>query len=290
MTEPNDNMLGKICMITGANSGIGKVTALELAKKGAKVVMVCRDKERGEAALTEIKEQSGNENIDLMIADLGSLESVRQLISEFKARYNQLHVLVNNAGLLIYKYKETADGIESTFAINHLGHFLLTNSLLDRLKASVPARIINVSSGAHEMARSINFNDLQGENGKKYSRFGAYARSKLANVLFTYELARRLEGTGVTVNSLHPGGIRTNFGKTDAPWIFRWGMSVVGRFLKSPEKGAQTSIYLASSSEVEGVSGKYFVNCKEKKSSKVSYNESLQKELWDVSEKLTKLN
>jgi len=203
-------MTGKVCLITGANSGIGKATALGLAKLDATVVIVSRDKDKGEAALLEIRTRSGNKNVDAMVADLSSQDSVRELAHDFKARYKKLHVLINNAGVFLPKRVPTVDGLEATFATNHLGHFLLTNLLLDVLKASAPSRIINITSSAHR-GTEMDFEDLQGE--KKYSGFHAYSQSKLANVLFTYQLAKLLEGTGVTVNCLHPGVVRTGFGK-----------------------------------------------------------------------------
>ncbi|MFQ5793638.1 MAG: SDR family oxidoreductase [Candidatus Bipolaricaulia bacterium] len=242
-------MQGKTRIVTGANSGIGKATALGLAKLGVTVVMVCRNPRKGEAAMAEIKAQSGNESVDLMIADLSSQQSIRQLVADFTDRYQRLHVLINNAGLHLSRRFVTADGIETTFAVNHLASFLLTNLLLDVLKASAPARIVNVTSSAH--SRTMDFDNLQGE--KQYNGMQTYTQSKLANILFTYELARRLEGTGVTVNCLHPGTVRSGL-QRNLPRIFR----LLRLFFATPEKGAETSIYLASSPEVEGVSGKYF--------------------------------
>ncbi|NVM53815.1 MAG: SDR family oxidoreductase [Candidatus Helarchaeota archaeon] len=277
-------MSNNICIITGANSGIGKATALGLAKMGAHIVMVCRSEERGLVAQEDIKTQSGNQSIDLLLADLSSQQEIRDLVTEFKQKYSQLHVLINNAGIILPKRTFTVDGIETVFAVNHLAPFLLTNLLLDVLKASAPARIITVSSRTH--SGKIDFDNLQME--KRFSLFKSYGQSKLGNILFTYELARRLDGTGVTANCLHPGGVRTNFGK-DLTGIFRIGMIVAGRFLKSPKKGARTSIYLASSPDVEGVTGKYFMAKKEVKSSKISYDESVAKRLWDISAELVKL-
>ncbi len=279
-------MKDKTCLVTGANSGIGRATARGLAKMGAAVVMVCRDSARGGEARAEIKATSNNPSIDLMIADLSSQASVRQLAQEFKEKYQQLHVLVNNAGLAPMKRSLTVDGLETTFAVNHLAPFLLTNSLLNMLKASAPSRIINVSSSAHMRTR-MEFDDLQSE--KNFSMFRAYSQSKLANVLFTYELARKLKGTGVTVNALHPGVVRTNLGR-DATGIVRLGFSVIQPFIKTPEQGAATCVYLASSPEVEGLTGKYFVNKKEVSSSKESYNEAVARRLWEVSEQLTQVN
>ncbi|MGH9876930.1 MAG: SDR family oxidoreductase [Nitrososphaerales archaeon] len=271
--------------MTGANSGIGKATALGLSKMGATVVMVCRDRTRGEEALAEIKAASTNSSLDLMLSDLSSQASIRRLAKDFQEKYKQLHVLVNNAGVAPMKRSLTVDGLETTFAVNHLAPFLLTNLLLDVLKASAPSRIVNVSSSAH-MRSKMDFDDLQGQ--KNFGVFRAYSQSKLANVLFTYELARKLEGTGVTVNAVHPGVVRTNLGR-DSTGIVRLGFSVMQPFLKTPEQGAATSVYLASSPEVEGVTGKYFVNKKEVSSSKESYGEAVARRLWEVSEQLTQL-
>lgn len=273
----NTNMQGKVCLVTGANGGIGKVSALELAKLGATVIMVCRDRSKGEAAQADIKRISGNQNIDLLTADMSSIASVRQLAQEVQAKYPQLHVLLNNAGRMNNKREVSVDGIESTLASNYIGPFLLTNLLLDLLKASAPARIINVSSTAHKGGK-IDFDNLQAE--KRYHGFPVYSNSKLALTLFTYELARRLEGTGVTVNNLHPGVIASGF----------FGNGLLGRLSKlvmlTPEQGAQTSIYLATAPEVASVNGKYFEKSKQSTSSKISNDEQLGKRLWQVTEEL----
>src|SRR5215208_1694979 len=276
----------KICLITGATSGIGKATAMGLVNMGASVVMVGRDRGRGEAVMAEIKEKSSNSSVDLMLADVSSQEEIRRLADEFKEAYPRLDVLINNAGVFRSKRITTADGIEMTFAVNHLAYFLLTNLLLDMLKASAPSRIVNVSSGDHSNA-TIDFDDLQGEKGYKGAK--AYSQSKLANVLFTYELARRLEGTGITANCLHPGaGVRTNLG-SGVSGVFGIMVRALTPLMKSPEKGAETSIYLASSPEVEGLSGRYFVKKDEARSSDVSYDERLARRLWEVSADLSKL-
>jgi len=274
-------------MITGANSGIGKATALGLVKMGTTVVMVCRNRNRGEAAMDEIKAQSGNESVELMIADLASQKSIRQLVKDFTDKYQQLHVLINNAGVAKANRTLTVDGIETTFAINYLAPFLLTNLLLDALKASTSARIVNVSSMVHKWG-AIDFDNLQGE--KRYDMDKAYNQSKLAIVLFTYELARRLQGTGVTVNSLEPGLVATDFGREYTGFKRLMTTKIWRPFVKSPEKGAETSIYLASSLELEGVTGKHFTNKKATKSSKRSHDESVWQRLWQVSEELTELN
>ncbi|WP_218916426.1 SDR family oxidoreductase [Calidithermus chliarophilus] len=279
-------MGAKTVLVTGATSGIGKQTALELARMGATVVLVARDRARGRAALEEIGAKTGNENLELLVADLSAQADVRRLAAEFKRRHDRLHVLVNNAGGIFTARRTTADGLEYTFAFNHLAYFLLTNLLLDVLKASAPARVVNVSSGAQGMAK-LDFDDLQGE--KRYNPQAAYNRSKLANVLFTYALARRLEGTGVSANVLHPGVVRTNFGRVDTPWLWRVMFPLIDPFMRSPEKGAETPVYLASSPEVEGVSGKYFADRKAVRSNPLSYDEAVQERLWRVSEELTGL-
>ncbi|MFX0137807.1 MAG: SDR family oxidoreductase [Candidatus Hodarchaeota archaeon] len=274
---------GKICMITGANSGIGKATALGLAELGVSIIMVCRNRERGESAQQEIIEKTGNKNVDLLICDLSSQEQIHKLVSEFKEKYQDLHVLINNAGIVLSKRNLSVDGIEMNFAVNHLAPFLLTNLLIEILKKSAPSRIINVSSGVHRRA-SLDFDDIQGEN-KKYGAFKNYGVSKLAITLFTYELSRKLEGTGVTVNAVHPGVVRSNLGR-DLPAFSR---SFQKTFFKSPRKGAATSIYLASSPDVEGITGKYFVNKQPKRSSEESYNEEYAKRLWEISAEMTNL-
>jgi NAD(P)-dependent dehydrogenase (short-subunit alcohol dehydrogenase family) len=274
-------MQGKICMITGSNSGIGKETALGLARLGATVVMVCRDQSKGKAAQAEIKQKSGNPFVDLLIADLSSQQSIRQLAQAVRVRYPQLHILVNNAGIINPRQRAvTIDGMEKTFAVNHLAPFLLTNLLLDHMKASAPARIVTVASSAQN---AINFDDLQHE--KHYSVWEIYGQSKLATILFTYELARRLEGTGVTANCLHPGIVSTNLAHDLNP-LFR---AMARLLFTSPEKGAQNSIYVASSPEVEGKSGKYFVKQCEARSSAASYDSASAQRLWQVSKQLTLL-
>jgi NAD(P)-dependent dehydrogenase (short-subunit alcohol dehydrogenase family) len=275
----------KICIVTGANSGIGRVTAQALAQQGATVLMVCRNRGKGEAALREIKERSGNGNVVLFPADLASQKEVRSLAEEISARYPKVDVLVNNAGGIHPTRTLTADGFETTFAVNHLAYFLLTNLLLAQLRASPAARIVNVTSQAHRYGR-IFFDDLGLE--KRFNPMMSYAQSKLANILFTYELARRLRGTMITVNTLHPGGVRTNFGKEltgIAGFVFRH----LGFVMRSPQKGAETVIWLATSPDVEGVTGKYFLDKKEIRSSKISYDVDVARRLWQTSAELTGL-
>jgi NAD(P)-dependent dehydrogenase (short-subunit alcohol dehydrogenase family) len=280
-------MHGRVCIVTGANSGIGKATALGLAQMGATIVMVCRDRAKGEEAQNEIKTKSGNDAVDLMLADLSSQESIRQLAENIQQNYKQLHVLINNAGVVHLSRGETVDGFETMFAVNYLAPFLLTNLLLVRLKASAPARIVNVSSGSHESGY-IKMDDLQSE--QKYRFMRAYGQSKLALVLFTYELSNRLQGTGVTANCLHPGFVATHIGQNGIGPVGRGIVKLIFSNLGiSPEEGAKTSIYLASSSEIEGVTGKYFVKSIPIRSAPISYDESLQRQLWEESAKLVNI-
>jgi len=281
-------MQGKVCIVTGANSGIGKATALGLAQMGATIVMVSRNQVKGEEAQNEIKEKSGNDAVDLMLADLSSQASIRQLAENFQQHYQQLHVLINNAGGVNLSRRETVDGLEMTFAVNYLAPFLLTNLLLDKLKASAPSRIVNVSSESHQSGY-IKIDDLQLEKGYRFMR--AYGQTKLALVLFTYELARRLQGTGVTANCLHPGFVATNIGQNDVGSVGRSITKLIFSILGiSPEEGAKTSIYLASSPEIEGVTGKYFLKSIPVRSALISYDESLQRQLWEESAKLVNLH
>lgn len=273
-------------MVTGANAGIGKETALELARRGATVVMVARNKEKGEAARAEIIEATQNESVDLLIADMSSQESIVTMVAEFHTRYDRLHVLVNNAGVFLSERLETAGGLEMTFATNHLGYYIPTMLLWNDLLAGAPARVINVSSDAHRGA-ALNFDDLQ--HRKKYQGFGTYGQSKLANVLFTYELHRRRGDAAVTINALHPGFIASNFGRNNRGVIGLVMKTVVPWVAGSPVQGAATSIYLATSDEVAEVSGKYFVKCAPVSSSKESYNRESAIKLWEISEQLTGL-
>jgi retinol dehydrogenase-14 len=286
MNDTVHPMTGKTVLITGGTGGIGKATAIGLARAGARVGIVGRDATRGEAAAAEIRSASRNPSVDVFTADMSSQAEVRRLAAEVLDRYPRLDVLVNNVGGFWARRRVTADGLEHTFAVNHLAGFLLTNLLLDRLVASAPARVVTVSSGAQSMGR-IDFDDLQG--ARKYSGQRAYNQSKLANVMFTFELGRRLEGTGVTANVLHPGVTRTAFGAEDQAWYFTTGSGLARRFMKSPEQGAQTPILLASSPEVEGVSGTYFANGKPKEANKLAYDTDAAARLWRVSAELVGL-
>jgi NAD(P)-dependent dehydrogenase (short-subunit alcohol dehydrogenase family) len=276
----NNALSGKTIIVTGANSGIGKVAARELARMGASVMMVARSRERGERALQEVRSASANDSVRLMLCDLSSQRSIREFAAAFEAENDRLDVLLNNAGAVYLRRQESVDGLELSFALNHMGYFLLTNLLLDVIKASAPARIVNVSSEAHRVGR-IAFDDLRRE--QDYG-MNVYGETKLMNLLFTYELARRLEGTGVTVNAMHPGFVRTNFGRRGNGLLGRFVMPVASLFGRSPERGAATAIYLASSPEVEGVTGKYFVDNQEVRTADLSYDQALQARMWEVSE------
>ena len=279
------NMKDRICLVTGATSGIGKVTARALAEQGATVIVVSRNEGRCVDTVDEIRASTGNSAVEYMVADLSDLSQVRRLASEVTSRYPRLDVLVNNAGGYFLNRLETPDGYEMTWALNYLSPFLLTQLLLPSLEASDSARIINVSSGAHSQG-VLDFDDLQSRND--YVGLEAYAQSKLALVMFTYELARRLKGGSVTVNALHPGSVATRFGRNNG-WLRFHVRRLVKRNELSPEEGAQTSIYLATSSEVEGVTGTYYVKSKPKKSSESSYDLDLSARLWQVSMEMTGL-
>ncbi len=268
-------MAGKTCLITGANSGIGKETARGLAELGAHVIMACRNRDKGEKAQEEIILRSGNSSVDLLLADLCSLQEVTDLAQQVVERYERLHVLVNNAGMFSVGRRRTVDGFEKTFAVNYLAPFLLTNLLLDLLKKSAPSRIVNVSSVSHYTGH-IDFDKLVAG-----SWMNAYSNSKLALVLFTYELARRLNGTGVTANCLHPGTVATNIWRVPT-WLTRL-------FMASTWKGAETPIFLASSPDIEAVTGNYFDRKSPKKSSEESYKKQIAERLWDMSAELVGL-
>ncbi|XP_028407389.1 retinol dehydrogenase 11-like [Dendronephthya gigantea] len=277
-------MDGKTVLITGANAGIGKETAIDLAKRGARVIMACRDMKRGEDALNDVAEKSGSSNLVLKQLDLASLASVRTLAEDVNKTEPALHVLINNAGVMIPpELQKTQDGFEIQMGVNHFGHFLLTNLLLDLLKSSQPSRIVVVSSMAHSMtSSSFNFDNINCE--KFYRKWDAYGQSKLANILFTRELAKRLGGTDVTVNSLHPGAVKTELSRNTGT-IESIAFQFMFLFFKTPKEGAQTSIYLAVSEEVEGVTGLYFTDCKVKEPSQAAQDDEAAKKLWDVSAK-----
>lgn len=273
-------MNGKIALVTGATFGIGRETALGLAHQGAQVVIVGRSEARTRTTVEYIKRESGKAHVDSLVADLSSVAEVQRLAMAFKARYRRLDVLVNNAGAIFTERQMTPEGFERTWALNHLAYFALTLALLDLLKASAPSRVVNVSSAMH-LRGQMDFDNTQGE--RKFSGSDLYAQSKLANVLFTNALARRLEGTGVTANCLHPGVVATGFAHNNTGPI-KWLATLAKPFLISADKGAATSMYLATSPEVEGVTGKYFAKCKEAKSSRSARDEATQERLWALSE------
>ena len=278
-------MDGKVVLITGGTSGIGKAAATALAGMGAEVVVTGRNRQKSEDAVEEIRHESGNQKVSFLLADLAVQAEVRRLAEEFEASHDRLDVLVNNAGLYKARRTETPDGIEMTLAVNHLAPFLLTNLLLDLLKKSAPSRVINVSSEAERWGK-IDLDDLQSE--RRYRGFPVYGKSKLANIMFTYELAERLRGTGVTVNCMHPGSVNTNMGRSERGLgilLFR----AFKPFMRSPEKGADTLVYLAASPDVEGVTGRYFNDREVTESSEESYDRTLRKKLWEASEELTGL-
>ena len=285
MAEVAD-MTGKTVVVTGANSGIGLETALALAQAGARVAITARDAGRGQAAMEDLRRRSGSESVELVVFDLGELASVRAGAEEILRRLERIDVLVNNAGIVLSDRRVTPDGIEATFAVNHLGPFLLTQLLLERLKASAPARIVNVASTAHKGARrGLDFGDLQSE--RRYSAMSVYAKSKLANIYFTIELARRLAGTGVTANCLHPGTVATGYGRDgDTHGVLTFGLKLIKPVILTAAQGARTSVYLASSPAVEGVSGEYFIRCRQRRPSKVAGDPEAALRLWEASEKL----
>jgi NAD(P)-dependent dehydrogenase (short-subunit alcohol dehydrogenase family) len=280
---PAGALSGRTVVLTGATSGIGRATARGLADEGAKLILVGRTPERCEETLSELRSRTGRDDAVMLRADLSSLKEVRRLADEVLACTDRLHVLVNNAGATLLQRQLSVDGLEATFATNHLAYFLLTGLLLPRLRESAPARIVNVASDAHRFGR-LELDDLQSE--RRYRAMRVYARSKSANILFTQELARRIAGSGVSANALHPGGIRSNLGRSDGKAL-EVVRKLVGLFLKTPEEGARTSLYLASSPEVEGVSGRYYAKCRERTPAAHARDPELARRLWERSEELT---
>ena len=278
------SLQGKTILVTGANSGIGKEAAVSLAEMGARLVLLCRTEAKGRAAVKEVSARSGNADVTLISADLLSQKEVRSAAAQFLSNHAKLDVLVNNAGTEYMGYGETAEGIERTMAVNYFAPFLLTNLLLGPLKAAAPSRVVNVSSDAH-FSGSLDMSTLEKNHRMGIGGAGAYSRSKLALTLFTFELARRCDGNGVTSNCLHPGVVRTNI------WSHAGVFSPLTRFaslfMKSAAEGAKTTVYLASSPDVEKVTGKYFVDCEPRRSSAASNDEHLAKELWDATARIT---
>jgi NAD(P)-dependent dehydrogenase (short-subunit alcohol dehydrogenase family) len=276
-------MENKTVLITGGNAGIGKATAIGLARMGANVIIACRNRERGNMAVEEIKKESGNNKVELLVMDLASQRSVRDAVNEFKTKHDKLHVLINNAGVFLGKREVTEDGVEKTFATNYLGHFLLTHLLLDTLKASAPSRIINVAS--KHFGIKMNWDDMMLE--KKFSTMAAVGPTKLGLVMFTKELAKKLEGTGVTVNSLHPGLVRTTLLKDTSFWIKAFFKIIPHA---TPAKGAQTSIFLASAPEAANANGKFFSDKKEAPTSAGANDEAQNRKLYEMSMKMAGLS
>jgi len=270
-------------VVTGATSGIGRATALGLAKLDSRLILVGRDAGRAEETIAAIRGATGRKDVEIVLGDFASQTDVRRVADELLARTQAIHVLVNNAGVTMLKRTTTPDGLETTFAVNHLGYFLLTGLLLPRLRAGAPARIVNVASDAHRFGK-LDLDDLQNEKG--FAAMRVYGQSKTANILFTRELARRLEGTGVTVNALHPGAVATRLGRGNGP-LFDLLQRAVGIFMRSPERGAETSIHLASAPELERVTGRYFVDKREKQPSPHATDDATARRLWEISEKLT---
>lgn len=287
--ESARTLQGKTVLITGGNTGIGRATAVGLARLGADVTITSRDVAKGEAAVAEIRRESGSDAVEMMRLDLASLADVRRFAAEYLAAHPRLDILINNAGITLTARTETVDGFETTFGVNHLGHFLLTNLLLDRLKASAPSRIVVLASDAHRGAlRGLDFDDLQSR--RSYSGMGSYCKSKLANILFTVELAERLRGSGVTVNAVHPGVVRSGFaGDGDTTGVFKLLLHATRWMFLSPEKGALTSLHVATAPELASVTGQYFARSRAIRPSRLAQDRGAALRLWEVSEELTGL-
>jgi len=279
-------MDGKVCIVTGASSGIGLAAATDLAARGARVGLVCRNPEKGQAALDSIYARTGNEHVELFLADLASQAQIRQLAKLLQSRFPKIDVLLNNAGVTNLKRESTVDGIEAVFAVNHLAYFLLTTLLLPNIEASEAGRIVCVASDASRFVKGIQLDDPGFE--ERWRPMAAYGHSKLANILFVRELAHRLEGTAVTANALHPGAVRTSLGANNG-WIAKLVLPLVAPFFRTPEKGAETAIYLATSQDVEGQSGGYYYDCKPHKIPEAGQSDRVAAELWALSEKMTAL-
>jgi len=285
MPEISQNLRGKTALVTGASSGIGKVTASALATMGATVYLVCRNRAKGGQVQQEIKELAGHDRVFLIVADLAEQAQVRRAAQEFLNTGEPLHILHNNAGITNTARRETVDGIEETFAVNHLAYFLLTNLLLDRLKESAPARIVNVASDAHYFVKGMQFDDLEYVN--RYKTFKVYGQSKLANLLFALALAPKLRGTDVTINSVHPGVVTTGLGMQNGGFLSKIVPVIGGLLFRSPEKGAESSIYVCTSPTLNDVSGKYYANCRQKTPKPWARDVEAAEKLWKISEQMT---
>ncbi|GFO69672.1 retinol dehydrogenase [Geomonas limicola] len=287
-SEPDSQLAGRICLVTGATSGVGRATALALARRGATVVLAARNPLKARATVARLRRQSGNGCVEALVADLSVQQEIHRMVREFRERYGRLDVLVNNAGARFLQRYLSADGIEMTFALNHLGYFILTNLLLKELLTGMPGRVVNVASEAHRLCAGIDFEDLQGE--MNYEGKAAYAQSKLANLLFSYELARQLDGTGVVVNAVHPGNVMSGFSRNSG-WL-SWLCHVVGSLrageLRLPGQAAQGTVYLAGAPEAARVSGKYFIDTVQHPSSEASYDGVAARRLWEVSLRLAR--
>jgi retinol dehydrogenase 12 len=278
---------GKICIVTGATSGIGRSTALGLARRGASLALVCRDPARAEVVVRAIRDETGSTAVAVFLADLASQAAIRRVADALLERHARIDLLVNNAGVVNLQRRVTEDGIEEVFAVNHLAYFLLTHLLLPRLRESAPARVVNVASDAHKFVKGINFDDVGFGDGYKSMR--VYGHSKLANLLFTFELARRLDGAGVTANCVHPGAVATGLGKNNGT-IANVLIRTLAPFFRSPDKGAATTLHVATSPTLDGVTGRYFANCRETRSSPASHDRDAAQRLWDLSANLTGLD
>ncbi|MBB5186705.1 NAD(P)-dependent dehydrogenase (short-subunit alcohol dehydrogenase family) [Zhongshania antarctica] len=282
------SMLNKVCLITGASSGIGKETALALAAQGAELFLLCRNAQKGEAVLAEIAAQSPECRATLLLGDLASQQDIRRVAQNFLDTDKPLHLLLNNAGVMNTKRKVTAEGIEETFAVNHLAYFLLTNLLLERIKQSAPARIVSVASEAHAFVKGVQFNDIEYKT-TPYKIFKVYGHSKLCNILWTRSLSQKLAGTGVTVNCVHPGAVATHLGHQDNALLGKIVGGITKLFFKTPEQGAQTSIFVATSPSLDNVSGEYFANCKLGKIKPWAKDDVAAERLWKISEEYLKI-
>ena len=282
-TDETKSLQGKTCVMTGATSGIGLAAAVELAARGARLVLVARNPARADDAVRAIHARTPNAPIEIVRGDLAKLAEVRDAADAILARCPAIHLLWNNAGVVKLRRELTADGFEAMFGVNHLAYFVMTSRLQGRLRATAGARIVNTASDAHRFGGALDFDDLQSE--RSFGPFKSYGRSKLCNILWTRELARRLDGSGVTANCFHPGGVATRLGQTDASWTRVFG-KVIGLFMLTPEQGASTGVFLATAPELANVSGRYFAKSREKKPASYAQDDAAAERLWDASEKL----